>query len=114
MKHPVLLLALPALLLAAAVPSVARQSVATSAADAWKPVPVATAAGAWAAPVATPLTQSGTRREPETFKFRKIGPEPLQAPRTPSRDLGKPVRPRSREGAPPVSCAMTPHDPECR
>lgn len=116
MKNFTLFLSLLGLSLCAGAPAFAQQSSATVTADAWKPVPApaATAAAAWAKPATTPLPQAGTRPESGTFKFKKIGPEALQSPYPASREVGKPVRPPGRDGDPPVNCAMTPHDPECR
>jgi hypothetical protein len=118
MKSPALFLPLIALSLLVGAPAMAQQSSATAATDTWKPAPVpapaATAAAAWAEPAATPLPRPEPPAASDTFKFKKIGPEPLQSPYPASRDVGKPVRPPGRDGDPPVNCAMTPHDPECR
>jgi hypothetical protein len=118
MKNPALFLPLLVLSVLACAPAVAQQSSATVAADAWKPVvapvPAATAAAAWAEPAATPLPRPEPPAASGTFKFKKVGPEPLQSPYPASRDVGKPARPPGRDGDPPVNCAMTPHDPECR
>lgn len=118
MKNPILFLPLLVLSAFACMPAVAQQSSATAAADAWKPVaapaPATTAAEAWAEPAATPLPRPQPQAASGTFKFKKIGPEPLQSPYPASRDVGKPVRPPGRDGDPPVNCAMTPHDPACR
>lgn len=118
MKNSALFLPLLALSLFTCMPAFAQQSSATVAADAWKPaqapVPATTAATAWAEPAAAPLQRAEPHPASGSFKFKKIGPEPLQSPYPASREVGKPVRPPGRDGDPPVNCAMTPRDPECR
>lgn len=117
MNHLPLPLACFAVLLAASVPAAAQQVTASTAPDTWTLVPAANAsdAVAWRASApATPPASSDTSTAGSHFKFKKIGPQPMQPPHPASREVGKPMGPPGRDGDPPLNCAFTPIDPKCR